>query len=78
MKNVKAPLSKKEKKVWEFLMSYFADYPYAPTRKEIKEGVGFLHIQQADRCIVNMVNKGWLKLKGRGWRNIIDPIDPIE
>ena len=75
MKNVKAPLSENEKMVWGFINSYFCDYPYSPTRKEIAEGVGFLSIQQADDCVRNMVNKGWLKLSGRGWRNIIDPAD---
>ena len=75
MKNVKAPLSKQEKKVWGFINSYFCDYPYSPTRKEISEGVGFSSIQQADDRVRSMVDKGWLKLSGRGWRNIVDPTE---
>jgi SOS-response transcriptional repressor LexA len=70
-----APLSKREAKVWEYLLKYFADYGYSPTRQEIANGVGFSHRNHATECIVSMIKKGWLKLNERLYRNIVDPAE---
>jgi len=69
----KAPLSKREKKVWYFILGYFADYDYSPTRQEIANAVGFNSRNEATECIENMVKKGWLKINRGQYRNIIDP-----
>lgn len=75
MKIVKKPLSKVEERIWEYILAYFEDYPYAPTRKEITEAMGFRYISQADNAVRNMQRKGWIRLDGHKWRNIIDPKD---
>jgi len=73
MIEIKAPLSKREDKVWTYILGYFSDNGYSPTRQEIADGVGFNHRNDATECIENMVKKGWLKLDQEKHRNIIDP-----
>lgn len=73
MTKPRLPLSKREDKVWTYILGYFADNEYSPTRQEIADGVGFNHRNEATKCVNNMVKKGWLKTKKNEGRNIIDP-----
>ena len=70
-----APLSERENKIWEYILRYFEDHTYSPTRKEIADGIGLETPQEVEDCLQNMVKKCWLKLDQRKWRNIIDPKD---
>ena len=73
MGKVKLPLSKREQKVWHYVLGYFSDYAYSPTRQEIADAVGFSDRREATDCVHNMLKKGWVKLNNEKYRNIIDP-----
>ena len=73
MTKVNFPLSNREEKVWTYILGYFVDQGYSPTRQEIADGVGFNHRNEATECVDNMTKKGWLKTNQNRWRNIIDP-----
>lgn len=73
--NIKFPLSERGEKVWTYILGYFSDKNYSPTRQEIADAVGFNHRNEATECINNMIKKGWIRVVPGKARNIIDPID---
>ena len=73
-KTIKAPLSRLDKKVWTFVLGYFNDHGYSPTRQEIADALGLSHRNNVSWRIQAMVKKGWLQTKPPTvQRNIIDP-----
>ena len=73
MKKVKEKLSDREKQIWVYLLGYFSDNGYSPTRQEIADVLKFSNLPQIHKCLYNMQKKGWIKLSEHKWRNIIDP-----
>ena len=72
---ITAPLTKREKEIWVYLLGYFADHGYSPTTSEIGD---YLKVRQetAWAMVANMTKKGWIakspNISSLG-RTIIDP-----
>jgi len=66
----KLPLTDREQKIWGYILGYMADNGYSPTRQEIADSLKFNNRQIVQVHLVNMMKKGYVDLKGRGWRNI--------
>lgn len=64
------PLTKTEEKVWAYLLDFYQENQYMPTRQEVAIAMKFGTRQMAQFVLSNLERKGRIKLKGRGWRNI--------
>lgn len=74
----KLPLSKQEQKVWKYILGYFSDNGYSPTRKEIGVELGYKlnGAPIAQTYLKNMAAKGYIKFKPEfKSRNIIILVD---
>jgi repressor LexA len=54
-------ITKKQKEVLDYVISYTHEYGYSPTQKEIKEHFGFKSFGSVQRYIKYLTNDGYLK-----------------
>ena len=54
-------ITKKQKEVLDYVISYTREHGYSPTQKEIKEHFGFKSFGSVQRYIKYLTNDGYLK-----------------
>lgn len=69
MTKVNLPLTKKEKRVLDFIIGYVVYNGFAPTRQEIGTNFGFTP-QGAQKFIQNLISKGKIKLVKQRGKNL--------
>jgi len=65
------PLTKQQKKVLDFLHSYRAAHGVIPTVREIQKHMDHKSHSPAQRWLMILEKKGYLKKEASSWRNII-------
>lgn len=68
LKATKKHLSKRQKQVLDFVVSYLATNQYAPTEQEVADFLGKKR-SYAQMYINILIEKGYLRRK-KGWRNL--------
>lgn len=63
-------LTQLEEKILDFVAGYIAEHGFSPTLTEIGEEMGIKSRGTLHRYLGSLVSKGFLKRKGRGWRNL--------
>jgi len=64
------PLTKKEEKVWGYILGYITDNEYPPTIMEIAEIAGSPNHQTGLYFVQQLEDKGYIARTRGKWRNI--------
>ncbi len=67
---VRLPLTKKQDKILQYIVDFFADHNYPPTYYEIKEAHNFKSPGHAYSVVKALVNKGYLEIESANHRAI--------